>query len=339
VQTSKATKIGALAAQLFGRDDYRAEVIAIMSQAVYLRDRAGQILWLAPEGGTPHRRAILARLEELDWRVGAACSVRERSLCVAGGTGLQWESAPIWREPRIPSSTPSLSAARSRFRVALRALLRTRVPRGWALLGAGDVERVSRTSGRATGVGARFAEEAEEPVLQALESCRARDTIGLLRAGERLVGLGDGLTPSGDDFLGGLLFFQRQLGGEHQAASLDWVAVDAWVAKIGVRTNAISYAILSDLANGHGPEPLHDLACAMVAGEPSARIASHAARLTKIGQSSGWDMLTGVAAGIGIFPLVEPQDRVMPPAISGRERLLVPEAAGELAAVRGAHGD
>ncbi len=58
-------------------------------------------------------------------------------------------------------------------------------------------------------------EEAEiDPVLalawpgihELAKACLLRDMTGLLQEANALVGLGEGLTPSGDDFLGGLLF-------------------------------------------------------------------------------------------------------------------------------------
>jgi hypothetical protein len=181
--------------------------------------------------------------------------------------------------------------------------------------------------------------EARMPVIRALESCKARDTAGLLLAGERLVGLGEGLTPSGDDFLGGLLFTQRYLDPVYRRPSLDWGAVDAWLAESRARTSAISYAILSDLARGHGPEPLHDMVCSITEGASSDQIALHAARLTQIGRTSGWDMLAGAAVGMGVFPLIEAHEGSVPAADCWPVALLLEDAAKELAGVRGAHGD
>jgi hypothetical protein len=43
-------------------------------------------------------------------------------------------------------------------------------------------------------------------IMEVVEACLTHDMIRALQKGRNLVGLGEGLTPSGDDFLGGLLF-------------------------------------------------------------------------------------------------------------------------------------
>jgi hypothetical protein len=113
------------------------------------------------------------------------------------------------------------------------------------------------------------------------------DPAGLVAAGVRLLGVGGGLTPSGDDFVGAALFTLAHLRSarwRQAAAELTHVANE--------RTHAISAALFADLARGESFAPLHDLLAAADAsamGEP-------AQRLVNIGHSSGWDMLTGMIA-------------------------------------------
>ena len=75
-------------------------------------------------------------------------------------------------------------------------------------------------------------------------------------------------------------------------------AVRASVRRWRSKTNPISHAVLSDLAEGQGPEPLHDLLEAMVTGQESRHLESSAARLARVGNTSGWDMLAGAVTGM-----------------------------------------
>jgi hypothetical protein len=133
-----------------------------------------------------------------------------------------------------------------------------------------------------------------------VRALRARDAAGLLLAGSALVGLGEGLTPSGDDFLGGLLFGLRQQAcADFDETWIDWDVVRDWVADASTLTSRISHAILSDLAAGHGPEPLHALARETLSGGSREVVAGHAARVIRIGNTSGWDLLAGFSVALG----------------------------------------
>ena len=68
-----------------------------------------------------------------------------------------------------------------------------------------------------------------------------------------------------------------------------------WAAS---RTNSISHALLSDLAFGQGPEPLHELFNALVSGKDLETVRTSLSRLIEIGSTSGWDMLTGFMTGL-----------------------------------------
>lgn len=109
-------------------------------------------------------------------------------------------------------------------------------------------------------------------------------------AAECLVGLGPGLTPSGDDLLGGTLIALRALGWPRVADTLgSWLLLRA-----RARTHAISYAHLACAAEGEGAAALHDTLAALCS--PNApRLGEYVDALGNIGHSSGWDSLAGVA--------------------------------------------
>jgi hypothetical protein len=139
----------------------------------------------------------------------------------------------------------------------------------------------------------------QDLALDLAHACLDRDFASVTRRGREMIGLGPGLTPSGDDFLGGLLFAARSL---HQAHPEDFQwKEDAVLELLGwakTRTHPISHAIFSDLALGHGPEPLHNLIDGLLEGRDLVPIMDAAFRLTAIGHSSGWDMLAGAMTGM-----------------------------------------
>jgi hypothetical protein len=116
-----------------------------------------------------------------------------------------------------------------------------------------------------------------------------------LKSGLRLVGLGPGLTPSGDDYLGGLLFTARYLRAAYPwEFRWDRGLILNFLGRARPLTNCLSYTILADLANGHGPEPLHELVSSLLQGGLKPHSLSGLQRLIQIGHSSGWDMLAGM---------------------------------------------
>jgi hypothetical protein len=113
------------------------------------------------------------------------------------------------------------------------------------------------------------------------------------------VGLGQGLTPSGDDFLGGLLFAAHSLRTAYPE-DFDWEnePIMGLIDWAHAQTHPISHAILSDLALGHGPEPLHEVFTSLLKGQNLDHTMAGVTRLIKIGATSGWDILAGMLTGM-----------------------------------------
>lgn len=119
-----------------------------------------------------------------------------------------------------------------------------------------------------------------------------RDLPAFEAACTRVLGLGHGLTPSGDDFVGGILFAL-----EH-APMTEWVShLPAAKSRIhdaaANATNPISAALLDDLMAGTSYRAMHDLLAALAFQDPE-NIAASTSQLLRVGASSGADMLAGV---------------------------------------------
>jgi hypothetical protein len=168
------------------------------------------------------------------------------------------EGAAAWQPP--PPSSGFFEVNR------LRVLARSRIPAeglGCLIIGAHNA-----LSGHA------------QPALDALEHWLVGNAIG--NEAEALIGLGPGLTPSGDDYLGGVLIALRLTGRAMQVEGL-W----RWLQpRLKARTSAISAAHLAAAAAGEAHEALHDV----LNGELDLDA------LDAVGHTSGWDALAGAMA-------------------------------------------
>ncbi len=107
-----------------------------------------------------------------------------------------------------------------------------------------------------------------------------------------LIGLGPGLTPSGDDFLGGALVALRTLKLDTAADGLA-----AWIKRHApALTNNISLAHLSAACDGEALGPVHRGLNAILDGSGGDEIETILADLDAVGHSSGWDAFSGVLA-------------------------------------------
>lgn len=122
---------------------------------------------------------------------------------------------------------------------------------------------------------------------------------GLAKAVARLVGLGQGLTPSGDDLLCGFLAAARCAAPEAGREALLRGLGEA-LEKALPATNAISASMLRCAIQGLFPDALLDLAAALAA-EDSQEAASALARVSAMGHSSGADLCGGFLYGIGLL--------------------------------------
>jgi hypothetical protein len=128
-----------------------------------------------------------------------------------------------------------------------------------------------------------------QPALDAIDRWLAGNALAAEAV--ELVGLGPGITPSGDDYLGGVLVALRWLGRGAQADSL-WRWLEPGLAG---RTGAISAAHLAAAAAGEGHEAVHEVLESLSAWQPPD-LHPALSKLDAVGHSSGWDALAGVVA-------------------------------------------
>ncbi|MBI3128458.1 MAG: DUF2877 domain-containing protein [Candidatus Tectomicrobia bacterium] len=196
----------------------------------------------------------------------------------------------------------------------------TPLPAGWSDGLAGGLEALGREANPpAEGMGGIIPELIGPPILRRGEACLAPTDestplrrlawpaarildawlAGALRGeagpspkeAENLIGLGPGLTPSGDDFIGGMLIALRALGEEGTADRLA-----GWALPLAARrTGKISLAHLACAAGGEGNAALHG-ALAALASPGAEGLAEALAAVHAVGHTSGWDALAGAVA-------------------------------------------
>lgn len=286
-----ARRCGEIAYALF-RHGTEGRVSAVFNNSFYL-ESAGHYACIGnlalPAG--PLNVAIEAP-GNMDWRAAglrnhAAWRVSVDTLYLGDRFAIPFGETEIWRPPPIPADWRAGDLRRGRAECLRRAAHRTPV--------AGLARLVIRAPRRPP-----------DPVMEKIAAAPVADLRAWLASAfrdphaapcppsdgiGRLVGMGPGLTPSGDDFLAGVLIALSGFGAPAKRQRL-WDAVQPLARDAG---NPISMAHLAAAARGLGGAALHDLLAALVRADAAA-IAAGIDALDGIGHTSGWDALAGLMA-------------------------------------------
>ncbi len=286
-----AFEIGCLAGRAL-RPGLRGTVSAVFARSFYLHV-AGQEVCLGPPGLGAGPLNLRCHVERPDWRAwglreGAAVLPAPRALRVPPNLSVSLCETTVWR-PKAPGpwSAASLAAGLR----ALEALLPGRVPADGlgvlALSAAGGPCR-SAVAAAASGPAAALARYLRRALARPLGA--PTPTVPDLRA---LIGLGPGLTPSGDDLLGGALVALHLLGRIALRDAL-WHAVRE---RARADANAVSRAHLTAAAQGLGGAALHAVLNDVLTGTTAA-LPRRLAAVEAVGHTSGWDALAGVVIAL-----------------------------------------
>lgn len=255
--------VGRKAHELLTVREPRLELVATTNGAVFVR-AAGELVWIVRAGAPLHRRAVL---------VASTLPTMVREV-----EALRVADLVPWHPPRVRTVRPRLLT--EHVRRLLERLGDLGTPQGFGLL--------------LTGRPLAFPLDATVPLIPPLaHACSTGAAQRAAEAARLLIGLGPGLTPSGDDLIGALFFIRILLAG-----SAAWKAAGAQVlAHAASATHPISTVLLGDLLDRHAYAPLHGLVCALAVGDDATAFGA-ARALVGLGHSSGWDMLTGLVIGL-----------------------------------------
>ena len=269
-------------------------MLAAFSGAIYLLTDANELFWITTGAAPMHRRAasVSSRLPEA--AAGAAFHVQGGRLRIGSAMAIDLEGACVWHAPALhPDSLLDLTELPDIIRAFFSGLDLPEA-RGFGIF-IPDILALS--TGGIAGPPSESADpilrRARPLVLDAARACLEHRPGPNLQA---LVGLGAGLTPSGDDFLGGLLFALNTLQAAFPASPFGdhAIPVGSWEA----RTHPISFTLLQDLAGGHAVAPLHRLVNGLLEGDAPESMLPFVRQVTQIGGSTGWDLLAGSITGL-----------------------------------------
>jgi len=292
-------QIGSMAKALLAQPGFSGKVLAVLSSAVYFVGGDGEILWLSRKDLAMHRRCILASFGPRSICPGQNFFVQGPFLRISEGVTLHLDSATEWKPPAVvPKYAKPLNVLHSCTRQLLEAVMTLGNAKGLgqmipfiSSLLDGNKQAISNTD--------PLLAKARNSILDLATACLTFDVTQVARRGRELVGLGPGLTPSGDDFLGGLLFAAHSLKTAYPR-HFHWeeAPVTELIDWARTQTHPISHTILKDHAFGHGPKPLHDVVMSLLNGQGLSRTMEGTERLLGIGETSGWDILAGMLTGM-----------------------------------------
>lgn len=274
----------------------QGRVLAVFRRSFYAAFDDEVVCVGPPQLGVGPLNALTADREDPAWadagiEVGAAVSCGDSALDVAGRIRFDFRAADVWQPPGTLAWTPATLADGLDL---LARKVRLRKPGGLGALLAGRARDSESPIGERDDALLRAA----RPSVDAL-----RDWLAAALAGAAvpppvaaLIGLGPGLTPSGDDWLGGAMIALRHFGRPDVAQRL----ADAVLAVAARNTSVISAAYLRCAARGEGSRVLFD-ALACLAAADQATMDGRLDAIDAVGHTSGWDCLAGAALACAVF--------------------------------------
>ncbi len=278
-------------------------VIAVFDGSFYVETMGEIVCVVRDDLGASPLNILVDVPRTVSWaasgiRVGARVRFSRHAFHVAGRFAFTTAGYELWTPPDFP----------------------TPVSRPCVSEGLRELTRFSRSNINRGGL-IRFADPAYRPVEEERIGFAAAEPVGYLRdwciAGFRygstssgpnvsslgyFVGLGPGLTPSGSDFVGGVMLALTVLGAADMRDRL-WSLLRPVVDDMD---NPIMAAHLAAAGEGMGSAVLHRVIDAVVTGDVnSLRSCIHG--IDAIGHTSGWDGLAGVVCALDAWSLAPPR--------------------------------
>ncbi|HLW90822.1 MAG TPA: DUF2877 domain-containing protein [Roseiarcus sp.] len=249
--------------------DFDGRVEAAYPRAcVLLLDDHGLLTLVTPTIGRLPRGVVVDAPPEFAFApgvaIGAAAAARSGILRIRGAAlAVDLRAAPLWRSPL---GFLKIDGMRD-------AVARALETAGAALRQDGRSDLFMRLAGaRLAALGA---------------ATRALDAPTAEKAMSGLVGLGDGLTPAGDDYLIGYFAGLWACAGAEPLRMNFVAALGQWLKQAARDAGRISRVYLEAIANGETSERLFDLASAVAAGSDHAAVDRAVTAALAVGHSSG----------------------------------------------------
>jgi hypothetical protein len=137
------------------------------------------------------------------------------------------------------------------------------------------------------------------PMMNLIAATERFDLKASLQAAQQMIGLGTGVTPSGDDILIGYLAGLWSRAGANQTLVSYLQSFGPALMQIAAETNEISRTYLYHATRGGFSSSLSNLAEVIARGDDVDQAMQIAMR---VGHSSGMDSVTGLLIGLSVLP-------------------------------------
>ena len=142
-----------------------------------------------------------------------------------------------------------------------------------------------------------LAGRAVESVPALMDATRNFQVDNVITAIKPLIGLGPGLTPSGDDFIVGYLAGLWSAGGSDPSRLRFLSSVGTWLSQAAAGTNAISRTYIKSAVNGNLSEPIATLAQRIGQAKSVDNVRAATRTALQVGSTSGTDGVLGLLLG------------------------------------------
>lgn len=291
---SRATSIGSFAADIIAGGG-EADVIAVFERSFYLLCRKGIVAIVLDQLGNGPLNICVAPASDgtPPWsglvQTAMKAAVQATGISLHGRFSVSLDDTKVWLPPPWPYvDTGAVAASCTLVRARAAAVFEAAAgEQGLAPLILAPETKAAKSAI------AKAADAQITMLTDALPQARTDRRLpnAALAAATLLVGLGPGLTPSGDDVLGGLLLALTATGDIRLRDHL----FNAIVDELGDLTVPVSAMHLTAAAHGLGHEAVHALMIAMVTDrlEPA-----HIDAVAALGATSGWDAIAGIVLGL-----------------------------------------
>jgi len=290
------TQLGAIARSCLAPGQ-RGRVLAVFSKAIYLVADTTEMFWIAAEDVPMHRRCAIISESLPMLSEGTAFHVDANRLMVDSDCVLEIDPSFIWHAPtihlkhvvtitelcaRVQSFYEDLDSSQAKGFGSF-------IPHILSLSKPSSDQPVPEHTDAVLLFAQPF-------ILDSASACLDHQPARISQNANALIGLGRGFTPSGDDFLGGMLFAIKAIQTAYPGSDFSNYVIP--VDSFSTKTNLVSFTLLNDLSNGHAIAPLHQIVNALLSREPLEHIYPFVSQLVQTGHSTGWDLLTGLLAGL-----------------------------------------
>ena len=287
--TRPARSIGERARRLLA-DGTQGGVIGVTSRGLFIQTSGAEVVFLS---GEDYRGPLTVNIAgDTSWLGTAGQDTRfdigaDSLRLLPSGLRLLLEGAQAWSPPPRTNAQDSASAQRSRILRLTRAAADAAPASGMAVL-TPWIAHGCPAAARPSHPQAERCARLRLAFVQGDRELAAEQTRGLL-------GWGPGLTPSGDDFVLGLLLALVR-GGR---AGDGWLGLTQAVERQArIQTTAISAGLLACAGHGESDERMIALVDHVQCGVPDS--AAAAAAIGAWGATSGWDALAGIGLTVDL---------------------------------------